>query len=58
MSLVEILQNNGNVHVDDNHKVDDDETDNEDEMEPEDSNIKVQKPKVPPVSNMAVYLRE
>ena len=37
---------------------DDDETDNEDEMEPEDSNIKVQKPKVPPVSNMAVYLRE
>ena len=27
MSLIEILQNDGNVHVDDNHEIDDDKGD-------------------------------
>ena len=31
MSLVEILQNYGNVHVDDNHEVDDNERDKVDD---------------------------
>ena len=41
MSLIEILQNDGNVHVDHNHEVDDDERHKEDDGDEGEATVSV-----------------
>ena len=43
MSLIEILQNDGDVHVDDNHEVDDDKGDKVDDGDKREATVSVRK---------------